>query len=148
MHIQQDLLLAYREIDEDVADVVFKYFVEHGSQWLSPENVALSLFSNSPPLSLDAVKTSTSLPALVNVPAQLQSRSAMLKNFFTVQSKTAPCVSCNNVIATFWKTIDNNNRSTERRIGKLKNIIRDRVCDSHNSRRTDLRFRAYLCNTE
>ena len=53
---QRDLLFAYREIDEEVADVVLKYFVEHGLQWLSPKNVALSLFSDCPPFSLNAQK--------------------------------------------------------------------------------------------
>jgi len=112
---QRDLLIAFQEIDIDVADVVFKYFVEHGSQWMSSENVALSLYSDSPPMSLDAVKTSISLPAAVNISAQLRSRSARLKSFFTVQSKTAPCVVCTNVPAAFWRVIDNNNRSTESR---------------------------------
>ena len=47
---QRDLVLAYQRIDEQV---VFKYFVENGSQWLSPKNVALSLFSDISPLSLE-----------------------------------------------------------------------------------------------
>ena len=64
---QRDLLLAHEEVDSGVADVVLKYFVEHCSQWMSPENVALSLHSDSPPMSFDAAKTSTSLPASGNV---------------------------------------------------------------------------------
>ena len=75
---QRDLLFAYREIDEEVADVVLKYFVEQGSQWLSPKNVALSLFSDCPPFSFNAVKTSSSLPADVNTRVQLQCRAARL----------------------------------------------------------------------
>ena len=39
------LLLVYRNNDEKVADVVFKYFMDHASQWLSLENVCLSIFS-------------------------------------------------------------------------------------------------------
>ena len=67
---QPNLLLAYQKVDSGVADVLFKYFVENGSQCfqiISPENVALSLYSDSLPMSLDAVKTSTSLPTSVNV---------------------------------------------------------------------------------
>ena len=48
---QKDLVLAYQKIDEQVANIVFKYFVENGSQWLSLKNVALSLISDIPPLS-------------------------------------------------------------------------------------------------
>ena len=126
---QRDLLFAYREIDEEVADVVLKYFVEHGSQWLSPKDVALSLFSDCPPFSFNAVKTSSSLPADVDTRVQLQCRAARLRNFFTVRSQRAPYVKLNSIPAMFWKTIENNNRCTERRIGKLRNIIQDRVCE-------------------
>ena len=139
---QRDLLFAYREIDEEVADVVLKYFVE--SQRLSPKNVALSLFSDFPPFSLNAVKTSSSLPADVDIRVQLQCRAARLRNFFTVQSQRAPCVLHNSIPAMFWKTIKNNNRCTERRIGKLKNIIQDRVCDDKRNRRIDLRLIAFV----
>ena len=59
---------------------------------MSPENVALSLYSDSLLMPLNAVKTSTSLPASVNVFVQLRSRSARLKFFFTTQSKTASYV--------------------------------------------------------
>ena len=70
---QRDLLLAYQDIDEKVADVVFKYFMDHVSQWLSPENVCLSLFSVSLPLSFDAVKTPNSLPVTVEIRDLLKS---------------------------------------------------------------------------
>ena len=51
-------------------------------------------------------------------------------------------------MSMFWKFIDNNNRSTERRIGMLKNVIQDRVSDDDKNSRTDLRLRSYLCNME
>ena len=88
---QRDLLFAYREIDEKVADVVLKCFVEHGSQWLCPKNVALSLFSDCPPLSLNAVKTFSSLPADVDTRAQLQCRVARLKLFHRPVSTGTVC---------------------------------------------------------
>ena len=52
---------------------------------------------------------------------------------------------CANVPVSFWKAIDNNNRSAERQIGKLKNIIQKRLNDGCN-RRVDMRLRAFLCN--
>ena len=39
-------------------------------------------------------------------------------------------------------------RSTERRKGKLKNVIQHCVCDDNKNSRTDLRSRSYLCNVE
>ena len=84
---QRDLLLAYQEIDPGVADVIFKYFSDHASQWMSPETVALSLSSNSPPLSLDAVTISTSLPVVVDASAQLKSRSARRKTSLISKAK-------------------------------------------------------------
>ena len=99
-------------------------------------------------MSLDAVKTSTSLTASVNVFVRLKSKSARLKIFFTAQSKTVPRVLCANVPAAFWRAIDYNNRCTERRFDKLKNIIQNRLCACHYDDRTDMRFRAHLCNTE
>ena len=138
---QRNSLSAYQEVDSGVADVLFKYFVEHGSQYLqkiSAENVAFGLYSDSLLMSfdakasmLDAVKTSTCLPASVNVFVQLRKGPARLKFLLTAQSKTAPCVLCANVPAAFWRASDHNNRCTKRLIGKLKNIIQNRLCDSH-----------------
>ena len=130
-----------------MANMVFKYFVEYGSQWLSPKNVALSLFSDILPLYLEAVKTSSSLPLAINTRAQIKCRAARLKIFFTTQSQSAPCVTYSDIIpAMSWKSIDNNNRATERRIGKLKNVIQYRIFDDNKNSRTDLRLYSYLCN--
>ena len=35
--------------------------------------------------------------------------------------------------AMLWKPIDNNNRATARRIGKQKNVIKDRVSDDNKN---------------
>ena len=75
---------------------------------MSPENVALSLYLDPVLMLFDAVKTSISWPASVNVFVQLRSRSARLKIFFTAPRKTAPCVLCANIPAAFWPAIDNN----------------------------------------
>ena len=66
---------------------------------------------------------------------------ARFKYFFTTQSQSAPCVTHSDIIlALLWKSIDNNNRATERRIGKLKNVIQDLVSDDDKNSRTDLRL--------
>ena len=78
---QRDLLLAYREIDSDLADVVLQYFYEHTVQWMSPVNVALSVFAEISPYSIEAVKTSH-YPDSTDARKLLQGRKAGLKRFF------------------------------------------------------------------
>ena len=55
---QRDLLLACRKIDSKLAYVVLKYFYEHAVQWMSPVNVALGVFAEVSPYSIEAVRTS------------------------------------------------------------------------------------------
>ena len=59
----------------------------------------------------------------------LKDRSATLKRFFATLSKTAPCISCSEVPASFWRNAENNNRSTERMIGKMKRVVQNRLMD-------------------
>ena len=49
---QRDLLLAHREIDSELADVVPKHFYEHAVRWMSPVNIALGVFAEVPPYSI------------------------------------------------------------------------------------------------
>ena len=137
---QKDLVLVYQKSDEQVANMVFKYFVEHGSQWLSLKNVALGLFSDIPPLSLET-EDFIVVACCYRYSCSDECRAARLKNFFTTQSQSAPRVTYSDIIpAILWKSIDNNNRATERRIRKLKNVIQDPVSDDNKNSRTDLRF--------
>ena len=54
-----------------------------------------------------------------------------------------------NIPPQFRKTIHNNNRSNERRIGRLKNIVNDKIGDEPlQMNQTDMRLRAFLCNME
>ena len=52
------------------------------------------------------------------------------------------------VSPNFWKTIDNNNRSTERRIGQLRSIVQSKISDNAASGLVDVKIRAYLCAME
>ena len=74
---QRDLLFAWREIEPELVDVFWKYYVKHASQWLSPKNVALSVHANVPPYSIEAVKTG-SLPPQVNIETCHMNRSSNL----------------------------------------------------------------------
>ena len=60
---QRDLLLSFEELDNTVCQIVMKYYLKHASNWICGKNVALSLYSDNPPLAVDAVKNSNSLPS-------------------------------------------------------------------------------------
>ena len=93
-----------------------KYFLAHASQWLSWKNVALSVHAKVAPYTAKTVKCSKSLTEEVDVRSLLQDRRSRLKHFFTNRSKEPPCISMTRVQPSFWKTIVDHNRSTERRI--------------------------------
>ena len=52
----RDLLLAYKEVDLPVFEAIWKHFVQHASQWLSPKNIVLSVHAEVPIYTVDAVK--------------------------------------------------------------------------------------------
>ena len=124
----RDILSAYGDIDLEIADEALKYFLKHATCWLSPKNVALSVYRETPPYSMEAVKVCM-LPDTVDIKSHLMDRTTGLKHFFTTQSKIAPCISYSRIPPQFWKTIHNNNRSNKRRIGRLKNIVNDKIGD-------------------
>ena len=115
---QRGLILAYRQLEPDIANMVWKYFLPHASKWLSPINVALSVYAEVPPYSLEAVSSSGSFPTSVNIEAFPEPKRR-LKHFFTTRSKEAFCIAAADLSPAFWRNIDNHNRSTERRIGAL-----------------------------
>lgn len=146
---QRDLLSSYSEIEPDITSIVMKYYLSHASQWLSWKNVALSVHAKVAPYTAEAVQTSESLPETVDVVSLLRNRNSRLKHFFTQSSKTAPCIQMTHVKPAFWKSIENHNRSTERRIGKLKGLVNEKIRDhSTQLSSSDLRLRAHLCNME
>ena len=68
---------------------------------------------------------------------------------FFYQSGEAPCISASHLNLAFWRLIENHNRSCEKRIGFLKEIMNKRISDApENMNRTDFRLRSYLCNME
>ena len=143
---QRDLLLAYREINSELADVL-KYFYEHAVQWMSPVNVALSVFAEVSPYSIEAVKISH-YPNSADARKLLQGGKAGLRDFFTSESKTAPCIVCSEVPVAHYKSIENN-RATERLIGKLKGVVQNTILDSPlHPNKIDTRIHAFLCNME
>ena len=125
---QRDLIVAFQEIDPEIVKTTMKYFLEHASQWLSWKNVALSVYAKVAPYSVEAVKACP-FPVTVDVCSLLQDRTTRLRHF-TMKSKEAPCIAVSHINPNFWKSIHNNNRATERRIGKLKGLINDKITEN------------------
>ena len=112
----------------------------------------LSVYADVAPYSVEALKTCSSLSPAVDARSLLLDRTARLKHFFTLQtlqSKEAPCIVATHVQPEFWKSIHNNNRATERRIGKLKGLINNKIGEIPSQLyRSDIRLRAFLCNMD
>ena len=144
---QRDLLLAFEAVDSDVCKVVNRYFLQHAKSWLSPRNIALSVYSENPPTTKEVLTSLTSLPEEVAIEDLLLTRRAKLRDFFTISSKTAPCISFGS--AEFRKSIENHNRCNEKEIGKLKDLLHRKKIRDNSSRRnqTDIRLRSYLCSS-
>ena len=51
----RDLILAYGQLELDIADVLWNYFVPRASKWLSPVNVALTVYAEIPPYGVEPV---------------------------------------------------------------------------------------------
>ena len=109
--------------------MALKYFYDHAQQWVTPINVALSVYAEVPPYSVEAVQTGY-FPDSVVARKLLEERKASLKDFFTLESKAAACILCSEVPVAHRRNIDNNNRATERYIGKLKNVVQNKIRDS------------------
>ena len=135
--VHRDLILAYRHLDNDIADVVRKYYVPHASQWLSPTNVALSVYAEVPPYSLRAVTASQSFLDSIDIATVLINSKWRLKRFSIKRSKEAPCISASHLNLAFWRSIETHNRSCERRIWiSGNNIQKDFWCSvKHESYR-------------
>ena len=125
------------------------FLLPHASKWLLPTNVALSVYAQVPPYSLEAVSSSASFPTSVNIEAFPQKTKRRLRHFFTTRSKEAPCIAAADLGPAFWRNIDNHNRFTERKIGALKDIINQKIVDiPEHMNRTDFRLRSYLCDMD
>ena len=119
---QHNLLLAYSENDSELAEVALKYFYDHAQQWVTPISVALGIYAEVPPYSIEAVQTGY-FPVSVDARKLLKEQKASLKDFFTLESKAAACILCSEVPVAHWRNIDVN-RAMEKYIRKLKMSFR------------------------
>ena len=129
--------------NQDIITHVKLYFDKHALTWLSPKNVALSCYSrHEPPMTPDEV----SRVCTRQVDAQRNlSRMKPLKAYFTIESQCAPCLSIGN--EDHWNSVDNHNRTCERHIGLMKDIISKGkiVDDPSNLELSDQRIRKQIC---
>ena len=99
---QRYLLLAYNEIDSELAKVALKYFYNHAQQWMTPINVALNMYAEVPPYCVEAVQTGH-FPDSEDARKLLQERSASLKEFFTLGYIAAGCILYSEVPKARWR---------------------------------------------
>ena len=78
---QRDLLLAFKAVDSDVRKVVNRYFLQHAKSWLSPHNIALSVYSENPSKTTKVLTSLTSLPEEVAIEDLLSTKRAKLRDF-------------------------------------------------------------------
>ena len=123
---------AYRQLYPDIAEVALKYFCDHAMQWLTPINVALKYVCCSTSIFRRNCCKRT-FPDEVDARNLLKDRSSRLRSFFfTSCSKTAQCINSSEIPALFWIGFENNNRSTERVIGKLKQVVRNKLAKAED----------------
>ena len=68
------LLLAFEIVDSNVCKVVNRYFLQHAKSWLSPHNIALSVYSENPPMTKEVLQSLTSLQEEVAIKDMLLMR--------------------------------------------------------------------------
>ena len=84
---QKDLLLAFEAVDPDVCKVVNRYFLQHAKSWLSPHNIALSVYSENSPMTKKVLTSLTSLSEEVATKDLLLTRRAKLSDFLSFPVK-------------------------------------------------------------
>ena len=113
-----------------------------------PKKCCVKCYGETPPYSVEAVKVCM-LSDTVDIKSHLMNKTTPSKHFFTTQSKIALCISYSRIPPQFSKTINNNNRSNERRTGRLKNIVNDKIGNEPSQmNKTDMRSRAFMWNME
>ena len=103
-----------------------KIFLPHGLSWLSGDNVALAVLSDNNVLSIENVMSTDSSLIRAERESMLWETKYKLENFLCVETKLAPCLQNYEHKIEFWKATMNNNRSCERYIGRIKEIIENK----------------------
>ena len=84
-------MLAFEAVDSDMCKVVNRYFLQHAKNCLSPQNIALSVYSENPPMTKEVLTSLTSLPEEEAIEHLLLTRRAKLRDFlpFSVKPRHA-----------------------------------------------------------
>ena len=141
------IILLTRDLMKDfgVPDSVKQCFLEHAQHWMSPVNAAVCVHQEAPAILKEDLKKIRVLS--VNT-RELCWSNKPVKSFLTVESVRAPCITRGS--SPYWRSLENHNRSTERYIDKMSNVIKhQRVKDQKKaSNKVDCRIRGYVLNME
>ena len=119
-----------------------KIYVVHGMAWLGEENAALSVLSPNNSLTIQSIKSVQQTLNDTTRRNRLWDKNYHLEDFLTVDSINAPCLSEDIIDFNFWKITMNSNRSCERYIGRMKNIIEGKqIVEDEN---TDERIKSMI----
>ena len=66
---------------------VNRYFLQHAKSWLSPHNIAFSVYSENPPMTEKVLTSLASLPEEVTTKDLLLTRRAKLRDFLSFPVK-------------------------------------------------------------
>lgn len=144
----RDLLLAFRQVDSDLANVTKPHFLRHAVTWVGGPNLALNAYSDDAPFSLaDLRSRAQRLPASVPVERMLWEHKG-IKAFYTEATKQARCLQAGT--AEFWRSVDNHNRSCERFNGYLGKLFSTKSIhdtkDPEKREAVNRRFRGFMIN--
>ena len=78
---QRDLLLAFGAVNSNVCKGVKRYVLQHAKSWLSPHNIALSVYSENLAMTKEVLTSLTSLPEEVAIEDLLLTRRTKLRDF-------------------------------------------------------------------
>lgn len=147
LHLR-DYILAFQQEDEEMVAMIKPYFMRHAVTWVGGQNLAINAFSNDAPFSVqDLLNDRQRLPRSIPTEEYLwQPRS--IREFYVRRTKDAWCL--RSATPSFWRSIDNHNRTCERYNGYLGKIFERKTINDFETEEdrptVDRRFRGFMIN--
>jgi len=147
LHLR-DYILAFQQEDEEMVAMIKPYFMRHAVTWVGGQNLAINAFSNDAPFSVqDLLNGRQRLPRSIPTEEYLwQPRS--IREFYVQRTKDAWCL--RSATPSFWRSIDNHNRTCERYNGYLGKIFERKTINDFETEEdrptVDRRFRGFMIN--
>ena len=127
------------QMTEIIESSVKKIFIKHALTWLSLENLSVAVFSDLPPITkqyVQRIRVQT-----IDRDRLLWVKNIGLRDFFRIEPQFSPCLHKGS--ALFWKTASNHNRTCERFIGRMADILEQGLIK--DSPDIDTKAHGYLC---